>query len=77
MMMMMMMMMMMPIFVLFQARFLLFKVNPTMTHNNMYAWGGVSIRVYSYFLNHNTHHALPNIYNINSLTVISKMESSS
>ena len=36
-------------FVLFQARFLLFKVNPTMTHNNMYAWGGVSIIVYSYF----------------------------
>ena len=29
-------------FYLFQARFLLFKVNPTMTHNNMYAWGGVS-----------------------------------
>lgn len=27
---------------LFQARFLLSKVNPSQTHNNMYAYGGVS-----------------------------------
>lgn len=39
------------IFVLFfvvplpQARFLLSKVNPSQTHNNMYAWGQVSALV--------------------------------
>lgn len=27
-----------------QARFLLSKVNPSQTHNNMYAWGQVSAR---------------------------------
>lgn len=29
----------------FQARFLLCKVNPSQTHNNMYAYGGVSIEL--------------------------------
>lgn len=27
----------------FQARFLLSKVNPSQTHNNMYAWGQVRL----------------------------------
>lgn len=27
----------------FKARFLLSKVNPSQTHNNMYAWGQVSV----------------------------------
>lgn len=30
---------------LHQARFLLSKVNPSQTHNNMYAWGQVSVLV--------------------------------
>lgn len=29
--------------VIVQARFLLSKVNPSQTHNNMYAWGQVSV----------------------------------
>ena len=30
-----------------QARFLLSKVNPSQTHNNMYNWGGVSFTLHS------------------------------
>lgn len=29
-----------------QARFLLSKVNPSQTHNNLYAWGQVQTRIY-------------------------------
>lgn len=32
-----------------QARFLLSKVNPSQTHNNMYNWGGVSLTPHSLF----------------------------
>lgn len=33
-----------------QARFLLSKVNPSQTHNNMYAYGAVSTRYIFYYL---------------------------
>lgn len=36
-------------FYLLQARFLLSKVNPSQTHNNMYAYGGVRLNIYNIF----------------------------
>lgn len=34
-----------PVFCFLKARFLLSKVNPSQTHNNMYAWGQVSMNL--------------------------------
>lgn len=40
-----------------QARFLLSKVNPSQTHNNMYAYGQVSFLLLTfYFLNYKPKH---------------------
>ena len=45
-------------FISIQARFLLSKVNPSTTHNNM-SWGGVSLYIYiSHALSHSLFHAL-------------------